>query len=335
MLKTYKILTLTDHSGHSEENSIYALLKQMIQHPQCASVHIASRGNRINDDFFQTPKSNQLQAFKVDESFSFQNNDQQFSSTIQNIKVDTESYDIIFLRLPRPISDGFFSYLTKLFPHQKIINNPLGIQKTSSKQYLLNFPELCPPIQLCKNIDDIIKFSKAFPIVLKPLRNYGGKGIVKIDGNTVVDGQSKILLKDYLPSLEQELDNGGYLGMKYLKNVKAGDKRIIVVNGKILGASLRLPVEGSWLCNVAQGGRSVLAEADADEQHIIQTLNPSLLKEGIVMCGVDTLVDDSGKRILSEINTLSIGGFPQAEKQLGKPIIKQAIEGIFDYINKE
>ncbi|MCB9293917.1 MAG: hypothetical protein H6559_12470 [Lewinellaceae bacterium] len=40
--------------------------------------------------------------------------------------------------------------------------------------------------------------------------------------------------------------------MKFLRNVRQGDKRIIVVNGEVLGAVLRLPPRGSWLCNAAQ-----------------------------------------------------------------------------------
>ena len=55
------------------------------------------------------------------------------------------------------------------------------------------------------------------------------------------------------------------------------------------------------------------------------------MKEGVLIYGVDTLVDDNGLRTLSEINTLSIGGFPQAEQQTGKPIIKMLIDKIFEY----
>jgi glutathione synthase len=43
-------------------------------------------------------------------------------------------------------------------------------------------------------------------------------------------------------------------------------------------------------------------------------------------------MDDNGKRVLSEINTLSIGGFPQAETQTGQPILQQTIDGIINYV---
>jgi glutathione synthase len=125
----------------------------------------------------------------------------------------------------------------------------------------------------------------------------------------------------------------GFLAMEFLKNVSQGDKRILVLNGQILASSLRLPAEESWLCNVAQGGHSVAAEATSEEIKIIETISPKLLEAGILIFGVDTLVANDGKRILSEINTLSIGGFPQAEKQTKKPILQQTINGIIKYVD--
>ncbi|HAW03161.1 MAG TPA: hypothetical protein DCW83_00665 [Saprospirales bacterium] len=108
----------------------------------------------------------------------------------------------------------------------------------------------------------------------------------------------------------------------------------MVVGGKILAASLRIPAKGSWLCNVAQGGTSVYAEVTLQEREIINTITPKLAQYGIFIYGLDTLVADNGDRILSEINTMSIGGFPQAEAQTGRPIIKSLIDKIFEYADE-
>lgn len=111
-----------------------------------------------------------------------------------------------------------------------------------------------------------------------------------------------------------------------------GDKRVIVVGGKILGASLRLPAKDSWICNVAMGGSSNHAVADAEEITMVEKINPTLQKMGIVMYGVDTLVGDDGKRILSELNTTSIGGLPQIAALMGQPLVEEAVELIWAYI---
>ena len=126
-----------------------------------------------------------------------------------------------------------------------------------------------------------------------------------------------------------------YLGVKFLSNVSQGDKRIVVVNGKVLGASLRLPAQDSWICNVAMGGSSNYAEIDEAERQIIQRINPTLSRLGLVMYGVDTLMGDEGKRILSEINATSIGGLPQIEALSGRPVVEETCELIWQYIIKK
>lgn len=331
MIKTYKFLVLTDHGNHSKENSVYALMSRLSQHSQCEKVDIASRGDSVNTDFFQYQNRTKVWAMSVNTDFSFDVTKKQFQE--KGRWCDVKDYDVIIMRLPRPITDSFLDFITEIGTDKVIINHPKGIQKTSTKAFLLNFPEICPSMRLCHSVAEILAFAKQHPIVLKPLKEYGGKGILKINGKVLNDGHSDFDTISYLNNLKTYIETEGFLAMKFLKNVSKGDKRILVVNGQILAASLRLPAEDSWLCNVAQGGRSVSSKVTADEEHIIKTISPRLLAEGILIFGADTLMDDDGKRILSEVNTLSIGGFPQAEKQTGKPILQQTIHGIIDYVN--
>ena len=322
-----KVLILTDHSGHSSENSVYALARGMVRHPRCAYVHVASRGLPENAPFFQCHPDAALYASPVDPDFDYSSDG---SMVRKNLKtVDPTCYDLIFMRLPRPISDDQLRWIEVVFKDAVIVNKPSGIIETSSKAFLLKFPDCCPPVKLCKSIDDIVTFAQRFPIVLKPLYEYGGKGILKINGEKLDDGTTEYDTTQYLTSIKDAIEQEGYLAMKFLKNVRQGDKRILVVDGAILAASLRLPAEDSWLCNVAQGGYAVPAEPSEEEIRIVDIVAPRLKKEGVLICGLDTLVDDSGKRVLSEINTLSVGGFPQAEVQTGRPIIEETVERIF------
>ena len=70
------------------------------------------------------------------------------------------------------------------------------------------------------------------------------------------------------------------------------------------------------------------------QKKLLQEMKALVKKEGIIIFGLDTLVNDDGKRIVSEINTLSVGGFPQAQEQTGKPVLKDTINLIFDYIEE-
>jgi len=176
-----------------------------------------------------------------------------------------------------------------------------------------------------------LRLPPLFPIVLKPFNEYGGRGIVKIEGDIVNSGNQSISFNDF--SRTYESNPIEYLAVKYLKNVKQGDKRIVVVNGEILGASLRLPADNSWLCNVAMGGSSNITQVEKEEEEIIRLINPTLSDKGIVMYGVDTLVGDDGKRVLSEINTTSIGGLPQIAAMNNLPLVERAIDLIWEFYN--
>ena len=55
-MRKYKVLVLTDHRGHSKENSIYAILQVMLKHEQCAQIDIASRGLEEIKCFLKTIK---------------------------------------------------------------------------------------------------------------------------------------------------------------------------------------------------------------------------------------------------------------------------------------
>ena len=326
----YKILVLTDHTGHSTENSLYPLMRSMYQHPRCAQLDIATRADPLNDSFFNKHEGDTLFVNAVDESFAYHSDGKAFKKEVREEKA--KYYDVIWLRMPPPLSSGFLNFLIQEFSGQFIINSPKGILETGSKSFLLNFPDLCPPMKICRSVDDILEFRSRFPIVLKPFREYGGKGIVKIEDDQVWEGAERSSLDSFITKIiNTEIE---YLGVKFLKNVTQGDKRIVVVNGRVMGASLRLPASDSWLCNVAMGGTSTQTKVDEAELKIVEKVNALLAGQGVVMYGIDTLQGDEGERVLSEINTTSIGGLPQIAKFEGKPLVEEAIELIFDYIIK-
>jgi len=332
-MKEYKVLVLTDHRGHSNQNSIYSILREMLNHQQCDRIDIASRGLSSNDSFFKKMNGVTLMGRTVTADFDYTKDGSHYTHELK--KLNISEYDILFLRLPRPISDEFLKWLSRLFSHTVILNDPNGIITTSNKKFLLNFPSECPNTKLCTSIEDVMGEVAQYPIVLKPLREYGGRGLLKINKDQCDDGSTIHNTMYYLKTIETQLQADGYLSMRFLKNVSQGDKRILVADGEVMAASLRLPAADSWLCNVAQGGTSIAAEVTKREVSIIDNIKSTLRKEGIFMYGVDTLVDDDGHRVLSEINTLSIGGWPQAQVQTGQPIIKRMIQKLYQYVDRQ
>ncbi len=329
-MKKYNVLILTDHTNHSKENSVYAFANALRNHQLTNRAEIATKGISENTAFFKNLIVRDIWATEIKNNFRYTADGSLYQEEIKQVSLD--DYDLIWLRLPPPINQDFLNFLTQEFPECFIMNSPAAIYETGSKEFLMNFQNVCAPMKVCRSIEDILEFKNQFPIVLKPFREYGGRGIIRIDGETVWSGNQQMTFNEFVSTLKE--DSVEYLGVKFLKNVTKGDKRIVVVNGNVMGASLRLPAKNSWLCNVSMGGTSNIAEIDNEEHKIIETVNPLLSKMGIVMYGVDTLVDDKGKRVLSEINTTSIGGLPQIAQQKNLPLVEEAIDLIWGYFLK-
>ncbi|WP_420573656.1 ATP-grasp domain-containing protein [Kordia sp.] len=328
-MKKFSILILTDHSAHTIENSLYIMAREMVQHELCASLDIASLGVSENNLFLENRSIDSLWVTTIDATFKFTKNGAFFKE--KYCKKVVAEYDIIWLRLPPPLSKEQLGFLGEIFKNQIIINQPSGIEIAGTKKYLLNFPELCPPMRLCKTVDDIIDFTETHKeIVLKPINSYGGKGIIKLNNELVWVGNEKTPKYSFLKELNQK--NIEYLAVKYLKKVHKGDKRIVVINGKIIGATLRLPASNSWLCNISSGGSSVDTRITTEEKNIVKKINPFLKELGIGMYGIDTLTNDEGKRILSEINVTSVGGIYQFHKNKGITVVQEAVNELMNFI---
>ncbi|MEQ8705315.1 MAG: glutathione synthetase [Phaeodactylibacter sp.] len=322
MNRKLSILVLTDHSNHTEHNSLYALCSALRRQPGIAHVHVASRGNTANAGFFTDYSSTRVRAWSLDGEMHFAHAPYRFLQ--ETVPAELNDYDWIWLRLPHPIPGGFFEFLCSVYPESRIFNRPSGIRETSTKAFLTQFPKWSPDIKLCQSMEDVWEMQSRYPIVLKPLHSYGGQGILKVKNGKIYEQQKPVPIQQRTRELEAGFEQGGFLGMRFLKNVKQGDKRTVVVNGRILGSVLRMPPKGSWLCNAAQGGQAVFSEPDERERKMARELSKVLLPKGIVMFGMDTLVNDEGLRVLSEVNTLSIGGIKPMEDLSGKPMVSRA-----------
>ena len=326
------ILVLTDHQTHTAQNSIYELLKSVNAHPDCSSLFVVSRGVSQNKPFFEDFSSTQLWGTIVKADFGFDPNGIAFTTSLK--QVNLKDFAAIILRLPAPVSNQFWTFLGQNTAGQILINEPKGILKASSKAFLMDLQSFCPPMEIVEDRLAIETFLERFPLVLKPFKSYGGKGLIRLQKDKAWVGKTEMSLEAFWDYYDQ--DPQAYLAMQFLKNVDAGDKRIVVIDGEVIGASCRLPAEGDWLCNTSQGGQSVAAKVDADEQRIIDGISQKLREIGIVFYGIDTLVDDLGRRVLSEINVMSIGGITQiAEQNPNRRLMERSAQLLLEYILKK
>jgi glutathione synthase len=301
----------------------------MNKHSACGLIVVVSRSHPANAAFFQGQSLAPLFGVEVNASFDVEKSREALFASQQ--AYDISSFHQVLLRLPKPNPPAWFAWLEAKLGSSKIINRPTGIIKTGSKAYLASFRDLCPPLQLCHDVFEVEKFRQHFPMVLKPLSDAGGKGLIKIIDDQVWDGKIETTWDEFLPELGKRLEEG-MLAMEYLDRVAQGDKRILVVNGKIVGASLRLPAPGSWLCNVNMGGYGTATHITAEEASMAEILAQDLRKEGVIIFGFDTLENNEGIRVLSEINASCPGGFLPSEQLSGEPVIARTAHQLWTYL---
>jgi glutathione synthase len=326
-----RILTLTDHTTHGPGESIYKLLCEMSKDVRCTEIWVASRAQQGNARFFDVSDETQVIARQLDDEFSYSREGEWFDG---GSSVDTKCFDVVFLRVDRPVSDELLESFSARFACQIVVNSPMGIQETGAKDFLLRFAAHCAPMRLCRTKQEVLEFCRKRAAVLKPLRGYGGKGLVRLDGDAAWIEGTRVAPSEAITYVENAISrDGSVLATQFLPTIHLGDKRIVVVNGETLGAMLRIPAENHWLANLSQGGSSTFAEIEPEEYEIAEAVSPVLLDKGVVIYGFDTLVGEDGRRVLSEVNTLNVGGFLQAEQHSGQPVVGRAAKLLIQYLD--
>lgn len=330
-----KILIITNSETHSKYDSIFDIAKEMHRPEKNKSVFI---GNvPFTSDTFRC-KSSMISYREYTKDFIFDNLGKYFDPEYL-LEDQYSSFDCIFFRIdrvkgePNAIFD-FFSFIEKSAPDVQFVNSPQGLIETKSKEFLVKVRDVCPKFEVINSVSEAFDVFANTPFVLKPLDGYGGHGIIRVlDKNNVsADGQEH--MDGSAVKFLGELPSGYFpvMAMEYLENVSLGDKRSVVTAGKCLGSVVRIPKKNSWLANLAQGATSEPAAPDQDELAIIERIDPLLRENNILVYGIDTLVDNSGKRILSEINTANVGGFSQIQSTSGKPVLKEMADLIYEVI---
>jgi glutathione synthase len=101
--------------------------------------------------------------------------------------------------------------------------------------------------------------------------------------------------------------------------VRAGDKRIILVDGEVAGAINRVPAAGEARSNMHVGGRPEPVKLSARDKEICDAIGPTLKERGLIFVGIDVIGE-----WLTEINVTSPTGIREV-KRFGGPDIAALI----------
>ena len=213
--------------------------------------------------------------------------------------------DVLWLRQDPPFNMDYLSstYLLDFVGNETlIVNNPFWVRNFPEKLLVLNYPQLMPATIITSRIEVIQEFREKYgDIILKPLYGNGGAGVFKINYN---DKNFVALFELFQMNSTEPL-----IAQEFLPEVINGDKRIILLDGEILGAINRIPQKGEIRSNMHVGGKAVATELSIDEIKICEQIGSTLKEHGQFFVGIDVI---GGK--LTEINVTSPTGLQELEK---------------------
>ncbi|MEE9453163.1 MAG: glutathione synthase [Paracoccaceae bacterium] len=235
-------------------------------------------------------------------------------------QIDLADWDVVWLRQDPPFDMGYITsthLLDMIHPDTLVVNNPFWVRNYPEKLLVLEFQDLTPPTTIARDLETLKAFKeKHGDIILKPLYGNGGAGVFRL-------GPDDRNLNS-LHELFTGMNNEPLIAQKFLPDVAAGDKRVILIDGEPVGAINRVPAAGETRSNMHVGGRPEKIGLTARDLEICARIGPILREKGQIFVGIDVIGG-----MLTEINVTSPTGIMELDQFDGinvAEMIWQAIE---------
>ncbi len=232
--------------------------------------------------------------------------------TIREEMLPLAGFDAIFMRANPPLDPLMLNFLDSVKDDVFIINSVQGMREANNKLYTAVFEdpnnEIIPVTHVSKNKDYLIKMideSKSDKMILKPLNGYGGSGVILIE--KTAKGNINSLLDFYINKSNGSSDY--VILQEYIEGADKGDVRVLMLNGKPIGAMKRVPGDKDHRSNVSAGGSVERHKLTSAEKKLCEKIGPKLVKDGLYFVGIDVI---GGK--LVEVNVMSPGGITYINK---------------------
>ena len=253
--------------------------------------------------------------------------------------------DVVFCRTLKPFPDGYMDQLIALEKWVPFINSPQGIGEHLRPTFLPEIADgLTAEMIVTRDVSDAVDFlDRHQTIVAKRANSCGGKGVYRVrrladasvSTNNVREGSiafpnAKTVFQKIFKSSQDEFQL-----VRYLNNVDRGDKRVLVIDGQILGAYLRRSADGGWVHNVSSGGTYHPAELSDHEREAIRKTWPHYARRGVHTLGYDFLAGDDHQWVISEINAGNIAGYSLLQELTGRPIYQDVLDWLVDFARQK
>ncbi|MBY0423739.1 MAG: glutathione synthase [Parvularculaceae bacterium] len=225
--------------------------------------------------------------------------------------LDLHSVDVVLVRQDPPFNMAYITaaqILERLTPDVLVLNDPRSIRDAPEKLFVTDFTDLTPPTLITRDVEAVKAFRADHgDIIVKPLYGNGGAGVFRLASD---DSNFNALLELFTQAFAEP-----FIAQKYLPAVRAGDKRIILLDGEAVGAINRVPMKGETRSNMHVGGKAEAVEMTERDQEICDRRGPALSERGLVLVGIDVIGD-----FLTEINVTSPTGVQEIRRFGGADI---------------
>ncbi|MBP7334608.1 glutathione synthase [Niveispirillum sp.] len=225
--------------------------------------------------------------------------------------IDLSTMDMVLMRQDPPFDMAYITathLLEHIHPRTLVVNDPAAVRNAPEKLFVTHFPDLMPPTVITSSADEVLAARAEWKdIIVKPLFGNGGSGVFHVKPD---DENLGALLETFTQLYREPI-----IVQKYLPEIRKGDKRIILIDGKPAGAVSRIPQDGEARANFHAGGSAGKTQLTRREQEICEAIGPTLRAQGMIFVGIDVIGD-----YLTEINVTSPTGIQQINQLDGSAL---------------
>ena len=227
-------------------------------------------------------------------------------------------FQFVWMRQDPPVDHHYIQtcqLLARVSPPTIVLNNPAALIEKNEKLFALEFPQWSPRTCVSRLGSELHAFlKKEGKAVIKPLNQRGGIGVELVSWphfgpqkrwhELTENENTYILAQQYLPAAMTQ-----------------GNKRILLVDGKPIGAFVRPPTPDTLSGKPSPYVSDLATTLTAKEKKLCAELSPVLKKLGLFFVGIDVIAEK-----LIEINVTSPAGIPEMNKLYGGAFEKKIVD---------
>lgn len=292
-------------------------MKIAIQMDHISTIHIkgdttfalALEAQRRGHELFHyTPDRLSMRDGKVSarvEALLVRDNENDYYSLAEPQRILLQTMDVVLLRQDPPFDMNYITtthLLERIGGKTLVVNDPNGVRNSPEKIFVTEFPDLMPETLITRDVSEVNAFRAEFgDIIIKPLYGNGGAGVFLL----TKDDKNLGSLLEMFNVLYPE----PFVVQRYLADVSAGDKRIILIDGEAVGAINRVAAKTDARSNMHIGGRAEKTELTKRDREICERIGPSLKERGLLLVGIDVIGN-----YMTEINVTSPTGIRELKR---------------------